>query len=283
MPLPNRMRLAVALMLSAAAPALAQQHRAPKIDEISSPPAIASASDLPPGDGPRGTSGEVRDDSVGYAGVLTITPEARWSAVTMAVAHPSVPPGTPVEITALDTGRIVVALVIAQETDGDAVALSPRVAQALGVGDRAAVRVRAVVASPQDQVALRSGQAASSRLDAPPALLVALRRKLPSRSTLPGVPAVKPPKAAAAIRPRPAPPVPAPVPGRAGGLVVQVAALSSGERAAELAMQLGGRVVPLGRLFRVQLGPFADKASAQRARDGAARHGYHDARILQTN
>ena len=58
---------------------------------------------------------------------------------------------------------------------------------------------------------------------------------------------------------------------------------SSAERAAAMAHALGGHVVPLGRLFRVQLGPFGDKASAQRARDGAARHGYGDAQILHTD
>ncbi|MFA6125110.1 SPOR domain-containing protein [Sphingomonas sp.] len=282
MPSRNRTRLAVALALGASAPALAQHRGAPKIHEVSSPPAIASASDLPAGDGPRGTSGEVQDDSVGYAGFLTIAPEPRWSAVTMAVAHPSVPPGTPVEITALDTGRIVVALVIARDTEGGVVSVAPGVAQALGIGDRAPVRVRAVVASPQDQVALRSGRVASARLDAPPALLVALRRKLPARPTVSVAPVVKPPKATTPIKPRLAAPPPR-VATRTGGFLVQVAALSSADRAAELAKELGGRVVPLGRLFRVQLGPFADKASAQRARDGAARRGYHDAQIFQTN
>jgi rare lipoprotein A len=65
--------------------------------------------------------------------------------------------------------------------------------------------------------------------------------------------------------------------------MVQVAALSSAERAATLAHQLGGRVVPLGKLYRVQLGPFADSAQAQRARDGAARRGYGDARIVRSD
>lgn len=268
------------------------QHRgAPKIHDVSSPPAIAAASDLPPGDGPRGTSGEVRDDSVGFAAVSSLPVDPQWSAVTMAVAHPNVPPGTPVEITALDTGRTILALVVARETSGAVVSLSPATAQALGVGDRAPVRVRAVVASPQDQTALRAGQAASARLDAPPALLTALRRKVPMPQGTPAVPRAVPakapmPKAPAPkplAKPKPAPVPSIPVPSTAGGFVVQVAALSSAERAAAMAHALGGHVVPLGRLFRVQLGPFGDKASAQRARDGAARHGYGDAQILHTD
>ena len=273
-----------------------QDRGAPKIHDVSSPPAIAAASDLPPGDGPRGTSGEVRDDSVGFAAVSSLPVDPQWSAVTMAVAHPNVPPGTPVEITALDTGRTILALVVARETSGAVVSLSPATAQALGVGDRAPVRVRAVVASPQDQTALRAGQAASARLDAPPALLTALRRKVPMQQVAPAVPRAAPAKAPiprAPIPKAPAPkplakPKPSPVPSSpvsptAGGFVVQVAALSSAERAAAMAHALGGHVVPLGRLFRVQLGPFGDKASAQRARDGAARHGYGDAQILHTD
>lgn len=261
--------------------------------------------DVPPevaqGTGPRGTSGEVHDDGVGYAAMLASPPDGRFANVTLGVGHPTLAPGTPVELTALDTGRTIVALVVASSS-GAVVALSPGAAQALGVGDHAGVRVRTTIAAPQDLGALRAGQAASPRLDAPPTLLAALRRKLPAERTM------APPRAAMRPAPgasRPAPsvahpapvksravpateppvrakPTPAPVPAR-GGLMVQVAALSSAERAAGLAKQLGGRVVPLGKLYRVQLGPFADTAAAQRARDGAARRGYADARIFHTD
>lgn len=263
------------------------------------------AQDVPPelaqGSGPRGTSGEVHEDGVGYAATLAGPPEGRWANVVIGVGHPTLAPGTPVELTALDSGRTIVAMVVAPSS-GAVVALSPGAAQALGVGDHAGVRVRTVVTSPQDLRALQAGQAASPRLDAPPTLLVALRHKLPSErvATVPRVPS-RP--AVSAIRPAPAPQRPAPVkprpvpeiepPVRAkpaavqvsarGGLMVQIAALSSAERAAALAKQLGGRVVPLGKLYRVQLGPFADSAAAQRARDGAARRGYADARIFHTD
>lgn len=271
-------------------------------DTLPSDDAPAPQADLPPevaqGTGPRGTSGEVHEDGVGYADTMTERPRGRWATVAIGIAHPTLPAGTLVELTALDTGRTIVAMVVAPSS-GAFVALSPGAAQALGVGEHAGVRVRTVVASPQDINALRSGQAASPRLDAPPTLLTALRRKLPGEPAVARpsaairptprprvVPAERPP-AIAVERPAPShspvPPRAKPVPVVRGGLVVQVAALSSGERAAALAQQLGGHVAPLGKLYRVQLGPFADAPSAQRARDGAARRGYADARIIHAD
>lgn len=273
--------------------------------EVRDAPALpsdnAAPQDVPPevalGSGPRGTSGEVHEDGVGYATMLAAPSEGRFATVVIGVGHPTLAPGTPVELTALDSGRTIVAMVVAP-SDGALVALTPGAAQALGVGERAGVRVRSVVASPQDLRALRDGQAASPRLDAPPTLLAALRRKLPVERAivaqrLPARPAVT------VVRPAPTPVRPAPEKPRAapvaepaaklaqaptrGSLMVQIAALSSAERAAALAKQLGGRVVPLGKLYRVQLGPFADSAAAQRARDGAARRGYADARIFHTD
>jgi rare lipoprotein A len=59
-----------------------------------------------------------------------------------------------------------------------------------------------------------------------------------------------------------------------------VAALSNADRAATLAKALGGSVAPGGGLFRVRLGPYHDQRSAQNARDGLAKRGYGDARII---
>ena len=250
---------------------------------------LSTQQDVPPdvaqGAGPRETSGEGHADGVGYSTIMTASPEPRWSTVTVGVCYPGVPEGAMVELTALDTGRTIVALVVGRETDGALVALTPGAAQALGVGDRAAVRVRSAVANPQDAMALRSGQAASGRLDAPPALLTALRRTLPGDR---GVPRKVTPKRASVAPYVPAPvaraiaPPPVAAPTR-GGFVVQVATLSSAARAAALARELGGRVAAAGGLYRVQLGPFPDTASAARARDGVARRGYRDARILHTD
>lgn len=261
----------------------------PNAPELWSGPAVVqvpSPSALPPEvadtRGLRGTSGEAHDDGVGYAALMTAPPEARWSNVAVGVGYAGLPEGALVELTALETGRTVLALVVTRETGGAFVALTPGAAQALGVGDRAAVRVRSVVSSPQDEMALRSGRSASARLDAPPALLTALRRKLPGRAapqratTAPRVPARQSVRAATPV------PVAAPPQRVAGGLYVQVAALSSSARAAALARDLGGRVAASGGLYRVQLGPFANSADAARARDGVARRGYGDARILHS-
>lgn len=252
--------------------------------EQASPPV-----DLPQGVGPRGTSGQERYDTVGYAGSFAGAP-GQDATASVSVAHPSLPIGSYVELTALDTGRTIVALVAARSAGNRFVDLSPGAAQQLGVGEGAAIRVRLVSPSPQDQMALRSGRAATARMDAPQTLLTALRRKLPGRAE----PAYVPPAPArpASVRPartippgtRTAPPRAEPQPERAApirsGYVVQVAAFSTRERAQGVASQVGGRVVPAGRLFRVQVGPFASSASAKRARDDVARQGYGDARIL---
>ncbi|HCB75540.1 MAG TPA: hypothetical protein DEP91_05105, partial [Sphingomonas bacterium] len=47
--------------------------------------------------------------------------------------------------------------------------------------------------------------------------------------------------------------------------------MSSEANARALAAQLGGRVSAAGKLYRVQLGPFADRAAAEAARAAAAR------------
>lgn len=236
--------------------------------------------DAPQGAGPRGTSGDVREDVVGYAAPMTGPGDARFANVAIGVAHPSLPPGEFVEVTSLDTGRTLVAMIVASSGGGPVVALSPGAAQALGVGDHAAVRVRTIVVSPQDRVALRSGRAASPRLDAPPALIAALRRKLPVPSARDRgqAPRSTPPRISV---PRGVPPVPAGT-AAGSGFFVQVAALSSADRAAALARRLGGHVAATGALYRIQLGPYTDMASARRARDGAARRGYGDARVFHT-
>jgi rare lipoprotein A len=246
--------------------------------------------DLPQGAGPRGTSGQERYDAVGYAGSFD-GGSGQYATASVGVAHPSLPIGSYVELTALDTGRTIVALVAARGAGNRIVDLSPGAAQQLGVGEGAAVRVRLVAPSPQDQMALRSGRGATARMDAPQTLLTALRRKLPGRAE----PANVRPTPVRPVPVRPARTVPPPAsrhapptvemgPERAApirsGYVVQVAAFSTRERAQGVARQVGGRVVPAGRLFRVQVGPFANAASAQRTRDDVARYGYGDARIL---
>ena len=198
-------------------------------------------------------------------------------------------------MTALDTGRTIVAIVADRRpvAPGRLIDLSDAAAQQLGVEGVAAVRVRAVTPIMQDQMALRSGRSASLRIDAPPALLTALRKRLPPRGDTAMAPRPAPPVRAgapyAAPRTPPAsaattasPPLP-PAARAAGGYVVQIAALSSADRARSLAASIGGRVVPGGGLYRVQLGPFVDARTAQRARDAIATRGYGDARVMRTH
>lgn len=246
------------------------------------PPASrALPPDAPQGVGPRGTSGDVPEDVVGYAAPMTGPGDARFANVAIGVVHPSLPPGGFVEVTSLDTGRTLVAMIVASSGGGSVLALSPGAVQALGVGDHAAVRVRTIVVSPQDRVALRSGRAASPRLDAPPALIAALRRKLPVPSARDRgqAPRSTPPRISV---PRGGAPAVSARPAAGSGFFVQVAALSSADRATALARRLGGHVAATGALYRIQLGPYTDMASARRARDDVARLGYGDARVFHT-
>ena len=279
-------------------------------------PAYQSPADVPPAvaasTGPRGTSGEQqRYDAVGYAswygdemGGSNTASGQPFNPDAITAAHRTLPLGSFVEITALDTGRTIIALVNDRGPAGPdrEIDLSRGAAQQLGLNGSGPVRVRLVTPPAADQMALRSGRQASARIDAPQSLLAALRRKLPARSAATATPVrpatrpVRPVSAApAATRPTPgaayappvatrpaSPPTTRPAP-NTSGLYVQIAALSNEGRAQALATQLQGRVQRVGSIYRVQIGPYANNALAQRARDDAARRGYGDARIVQTN
>jgi rare lipoprotein A len=276
---------------------------------LAAPAGAQQAPDGPPqGSGPQGSSqqtpGQERYDEVGYAGI------GEGAGVT--AAHRSLAPGTFVEVTALDTGRTIVAVIADRgaEVPGHIIDLSPAAASQLGTAGLAPVRVRKMTPTPQEQSTLRQGQPASERIDAPPALLTALRKRLPAMprgvaaapvraAPVRAAPVRSPPRAVEApgasyarpdrpetvlVRPstvapvRAAPPPPAPV---AAGYFVQVAAVSDSGRAQGLANSLGGFVKGGGGVFRVQIGPFPDPVSAERARAEAARRGYGDARIFR--
>lgn len=245
------------------------------------------------GTGPRGTSGETqRYDAVGYASWYgEETGDARtadgqpFDASAITAAHRTLPLGSIVEITALDSGRTILALVNDRGPGGRdrEIDLSRGSAQALGLtSPLAPVRVRLVTASPRDIGALKAGRPASQRIDAPPSLLSALRRKLPARPASMVAPAqpIRTARSVADHKPRA---TPRRGPRITSGTFVQVAALSNESRAQALASSLGGRVERAGSVYRVQIGPYANTASAQRARDDAVRRGYGDARIVTTN
>jgi rare lipoprotein A len=289
------------IALCAGSPAHAAAQRAPAIryqaEAVGAGYALPQGQDRdanlapPQGEGPSGSSrprpGEFRYDETGYAGVRSV--EGGGAADVASVSlHRALPIGTALEVTSLDTGRTILVLVTGQlppQADHP-IDLSAGAAAQLGYAQhqRVPVRLRKVTPSGPDMAALRAGTAPSPRADAPPVLLIALRKRLPS------VPAAAPDRAAAPVR------SPAPVRSRTaatvatappaavrGRYVVQVAALSSAGNAQALARSMGGFVKRGGGLHRVQLGPFATQAQAEAARGRAARAGHADARVIAAN
>ena len=175
------------------------------------------------------------------------------SAIT--AAHRSLPLGSFVEVTALDSGRSILVLVNDRGPGRKdrLIDLSRGAAQQLGFGSRsvARVRVRAVTPTLADAIALRGGHAAGLRLPG------AVQR-------------VSSMDVAAPVR----------ILTRDGRYVLQVASFSNEARARALAKVLDANVVSAGNLWRVRLGPYVGGAAAQRARDAVGLRGYGDAQIV---
>lgn len=243
--------------------------------QAEAPPVAAGEGGPPPSTGPQGSSqlrpGEARYDRVGLAGY------ADGEGVFALSGELS--PGSFAEVTALDSGKTI--LVQVRGEGHGLIELSSGAAAQLGVTGNPPVRVRRVTVAPQDSALLSAGRAAPTRADAPQALLAGLRRKLAeqtpiaAKSTPPSRPTPRPVKAQPPRMPASTRPARA-----TSGLFVQVAALSSAQRARTLADQLGGIVRSAGSMHRVQLGPFVNRAAAQKARADAARRGYGDARVI---
>lgn len=247
-----------------------------------------------------------RYDAVGRADVGT----GGGGAVTL--AHRTLPLPSFVEVTSLDTGRTILALVDRRgPTAGNAlIELSPGAAAQLGIVQRTAVRVRQVSPAEPERAVLQMGQAAPLRLESPRPLVAALLRKLAVQDgALPPAPLPMPPLAAkpvpaadelakpSASAEQPATPAKAPVVAVAAKpavakpsvtkpaaradahLVVQLGAYSTKARADASAADVGGAVTRSGKLFRVRLGPFANSAQASAALAKARTAGYGDARI----
>jgi len=145
-------------------------------------------------------------DAVGYA-----VPDAEGGG-GISGAHRTAPLPSYVEVTALDSGRtILVRLERRGPMQGDGlVALSPGAMAQLGLtGTHAPVRVRRVNPPEVERALLRSGQQAPARMDTPPGLLAALKRKL---GILPPVDPRPETLAAAPAGGAPVPPAPAPAP-----------------------------------------------------------------------
>ncbi|MFB0875356.1 MULTISPECIES: septal ring lytic transglycosylase RlpA family protein [unclassified Sphingobium] len=265
-------------------------------------------------------------DEVGYAAPLvegsqsgaTASGEA-YVPSAVAAAHKTLPLPSYVEVTALDSGRTILARVNDRGPmrNDVLIGLSPGAIEQLGVapGGPIPVRVRWVNPPEQERAVLRAQGRAAERLETPAPLLKVLRSKLG------GTPAVaasakimaRRPQAAASQRPAPtparapapsragvdfivegegaptapaprpplAPPAPRPAPVRNGGShVVQVAAFSSQARAAAAARALGATVVEGGGVWRVRLGPYPSQQAAQAGVRAAAAKGFENARIM---
>lgn len=214
-------------------------------------------------------------DEVGSAWV----DEAHGAGMT--VRHRTLASDSYAEVTALDSGKTVVLLVERDPslTADNVVLLSDPAAKAIDVFDQMEpkVRIRPAVPSPVEQAAIRAGNEVT-RLPAPPALLAALKRRLPS----PPKPATMLVAATTTAAPKsvsqPTPPIAKPA--ATGRWFVQIAALSDATRAATLAKSVDGVVRSAGRLYRVQSGPFTTRAAAETARAAIARRGFADARII---
>lgn len=178
----------------------------------------------------------------------------RFDPAAITVAHRTLPLGSFVEVTALDTGRTIIARVNDRGPGrrDRMVDLSRGAAQALGTDGRpmTTVRLRAVTPDALQVAALRTarftlprgGAGGTTRIDFMPAAL---------------------PRATSNTR-----------------YTLQIAAFSNEARARALANALNANLVPVGMLWCVRMGPMKDATALQRARDAIAARGYGDARIL---
>ena len=228
--------------------------------------------------GPSGSSrsGEARYDEVGFAGIRPVSGGGAADGAVVAV-HRSLPAGSFVEVTSLDTGKTILVLVTGSMGPGSdhPIDLSAGAARQLGYDSpqTIAVRVRRVTPTAADQAALNQGRPATQRPDTPPVLLNALRKHMPAG----GYSAAPQPQPGYGQPTRTVTTARAPA---GAGLIVQVAALSNARNAQSLAQSMGGFVKPGGGLYRVQLGPFATRGEAEAARSRAAGAGYGDARVI---
>ena len=274
------------------------------------------------GPGPRGSSraapGENRYDEAGYA--VSTTDAAGFGPNVMYAASRALPVETFVEITSLDTGKIVLAKIAGDgPRSSDAlIDLSPALASALGLnGGALPVRVRKITPTSQDQAAINAGRAAPPRIAAPQSILKVLRGQLPpppagvNASVPSGVDSSIPSgevagaKPAEPVAPQPQPvrrtghstpmrpatvpgtsyPAPSGTPGAAlsgANYYVQIVALSNRAKAQAIADKARGYIVPGGGVYRVRLGPYPTRALADKARSAAASQGFPGARIYDT-
>lgn len=204
--------LAVVLALSAglAQPATARDRKAP-VPDVSGP-----AGDYPVTigdpfvvDGVTYTPADTLNyDAVGKAVAL----DASAASARISGAHRTLPVPSYVEVTSLTSGRTILVRIDQRgPMNGDGlIALSPMAWTQLGLpaDGSVPVRVRRVNPPEPERALLRTGQAAPPRMDTPPGLLAALRRKLGLEPPVGELPAtIHPAEVADGAAPKPPVPV----------------------------------------------------------------------------
>jgi rare lipoprotein A len=159
-------------------------------------------------------------DEVGYAGVYgqdgdggPTASDEPFVAAGISAAHRTLPLPSYVEVTALASGKTILARVNDRgpAASGRLIDLSPGAAAQLGIDGTAPVRVRRVNPPEQEKAVLRAHGRAAERLETPEAVLVVLRQRLaaPPSASRPPVPPASPtpPPAKPAARPSSKPPI----------------------------------------------------------------------------
>ena len=302
-----------------AAPALGRDRKAP-------PPEVTG----PAGDYPVQIGAPFVVDGVTYTPADTLNYDAVGHGVLLdpgqgapriSGAHRTLPVPSYVEVTALDTGRtILVRLDQRGPMSGDGlVALSPMAWSQLGLPawGSTPVRVRRVNPPEPERALLRTGQTAPLRMDTPPGLLAALRRKLGVEPPVGDLPVAVNPAELAGTRRAPAkpgkplappkltgvrtpavqtklakpalaasassdtPPAFKPTSTVAAPVYVQIGAFAQRANAEATARKSGGALVRVGNIWRVRSGPFSAGTEADRALAKARSAGYAGARIVR--
>lgn len=200
--------------------------------------------------------------------------------------------------------------------------LSRAAAAQLGVAEGASLRVRRVNPPEDQRAELRADRSVDPRMETPQGLLDVLKRQLPEvgsvslakattgsrtgepgdspRSTIETIdptteieptstdtrptpsPTSSPSPASPAATEEVPPPAPTARPAARGDFAVQAGAYSSRASAQKVADAVGGYLEPAGSLFRVRVGPFANRGEAASALAKVRGAGYRDAQIVTT-
>ncbi len=181
----------------------------------------------------------------------------------LSAAHPTLPMPSYIAVMALDSGRTLLVRVNDRGPfhSNRILDMSLGAARLLGLSGHGArpVHIVRVYPSEAEKGAVRRGVAVS-RMAASADVLGDLRRR--AGWTAPVV-------ANQAI------------PAGSGPLYIQIASFSSLSRAEAMAARLGAQISPIGAIYRVRLGPFADATQANAALAPLAAKGYPDVRITR--